>query len=309
MLGHRRAKCTILEKNSSCQLFHNLALHPGCHLKISADMGPRRRKALMGALVLLACSCRALSFLLPGATSPQTVGSSFGASTEPSLTRQQQQRRPHHRQARLANGAALRNREEELSPTARSAGLPLLPRPTRGSDSALSTTSSSSSASAAAAGVVSDDEGTALSLDKALEEGINRAMRGDPGVLRQVLAEGVEWRGPLGQKVGLAAVEEELRGLGQLLTEPRMSVIASAKGAKKLDWVGSGTWPLPWLPRYIVRGESVIETGAGGKVGRWALLCLAALGCSWAINSQTALRLPVGSAMLAHHPTQHIIYL
>lgn len=91
-------------------------------------------------------------------------------------------------------------------------------------------------------------------------------MRGDPGVLRQVLAEGVEWRGPLGQNVGLAAVEEELRGLGQLLTEPRMSVIASADGAKKLDWVGSGTWPLPWLPRFIVRGESVIETGAGGKV-------------------------------------------
>lgn len=226
----------------------------------------------MGALVLLSCSCRALSFLLPGTTTtPQTVASPLSASTEP-LTQQQQQRRSHPRQARLANGAALRSREEESSPIARSAGLPLLlrmttPRPTRGAGSALSTSSSSSSASAAAAtGAVSDDEGTALSLDKALEEGVNRAMRGDPGVLRQVVAEGVEWRGPLGQNVGLAAVEEELRGLGQLLTEPRMSVIASADGAKKLDWVGSGTWPLPWLPRFIVRGESVIETGAGGKV-------------------------------------------
>lgn len=103
-------------------------------------------------------------------------------------------------------------------------------------------------------------------MDRALEEGVNRAMRGDSDVLRQVVAEDVEWRGPLGQNVGLAAVEEELRGLGQLLAEPRMTVISSKGGAKKLEWIGSGTWPLPWLPRFIVKGESVLETGADGKV-------------------------------------------
>lgn len=116
-----------------------------------------------------------------------------------------------------------------------------------------------------------DDDELPLTLDKALEEGVNRAMRGDTGVLRQVLAPGVEWRGPLGTNVGLARVEGELRGLGNLLSEPRMSVSASLDGARKLEWVGSGTWRLPWLPRFIVRGASTVETGADGKVCALAL--------------------------------------
>lgn len=113
-----------------------------------------------------------------------------------------------------------------------------------------------------------DDDELPLTLDKALEEGVNRAMRGDTGVLRQVLAPGVEWRGPLGSNVGLAKVEEELRGLGNLLSEPRMTVFASVDGARKLEWIGSGTWRLPWLPRFIVKGVSTVETGADGKVRR-----------------------------------------
>ena len=116
---------------------------------------------------------------------------------------------------------------------------------------------------------VDDDDELPLTLDKALEEGVNRAMRGDTGVLRQVLAPGVEWRGPLGNNVGLAKVEEELRGLGNLLSEPRMSVSASLDGARRLEWTGSGTWRLPWLPRFIVRGASTVETGADGKVCSW----------------------------------------
>lgn len=135
-----------------------------------------------------------------------------------------------------------------------------------------------------------EEEETALSLDKAFEEGVNRAMRGDPGVLRQVLANGVEWRGPLGQNLGLEAVEAELRGLGQLLAEPRLSVFSSKNGAKELEWVGSGTWQLPWLPRYIVRGKSSIETGADGKV---CVVCVIVFGvvlwsmdlsCGWGVQ-------------------------
>eukprot|EP00903_Cladosiphon_okamuranus_P010672 g10089.t1 len=113
-----------------------------------------------------------------------------------------------------------------------------------------------------------DDDELPLTLDKALEEGVNRAMRGDTGVLRQVLAPEVEWRGPLGRNAGLAKVEEELRGLGNLLSDPRMSVSASLDGARRLEWIGSGTWRLPWLPRFIVRGASTIETGVDGKVVR-----------------------------------------
>lgn len=111
-----------------------------------------------------------------------------------------------------------------------------------------------------------DEEETAISLDKALEEGVNRAMRGDPAVLRQVLSQDAEWRGPLGQNVGLAAIEAELRGLGQLLSEPKLSVFSAKNAATELEWIGSGTWSLPWLPRFIVRGQSVVETGPDGKV-------------------------------------------
>ncbi|CAN0199921.1 unnamed protein product, partial [Ectocarpus fasciculatus] len=111
-----------------------------------------------------------------------------------------------------------------------------------------------------------DDDELPLTLDKALEEGVNRAMRGDPGVLRQVLAPDVEWRGPLGNNAGIAKVEEELRGLGSLLNAPRMSVFSSKGGAKELEWVASGTWPLPWLPRFIVKGTSTLQTGPDGKV-------------------------------------------
>ncbi|CAN0248521.1 unnamed protein product, partial [Hapterophycus canaliculatus] len=34
----------------------------------------------------------------------------------------------------------------------------------------------------------------------------------------------------------------------------------------RLEWIASGTWPLPWLPRFIVKGASEVETGADGKV-------------------------------------------
>lgn len=113
-----------------------------------------------------------------------------------------------------------------------------------------------------------DDDELPLTLDKALEEGVNRAMRGDTGVLRQVLAPGVQWVGPLGNNAGLAKVEGELRGLGSLLSEPTMSVFASKDGASKLEWIASGTWRLPWLPRFIVKGTSTVEAGADGKVCR-----------------------------------------
>lgn len=108
-----------------------------------------------------------------------------------------------------------------------------------------------------------EDE-TPLPLDRALEEGVNRALRGDTAVLRQVVGNQVAWRGPMGNFAGLTAVEGELRGVGQLLREPRWTVFKAVGGV--LEWVASGTWPLPWLPRFIVRGKSVVKTGADGKV-------------------------------------------
>lgn len=114
-----------------------------------------------------------------------------------------------------------------------------------------------------------EDE-TPLTLDRALEEGVNRALRGDPAILRQVLGRDAAWTGPLGRIVGLEAIEKELRGIGQLLSDPRLTIISTKRGSSELEWVASGTWPLPWLPRYIVRGKSTIQiSGVGSKASMW----------------------------------------
>ncbi len=152
---------------------------------------------------------------------------------------------------------------DESSSASSAAAAPAAPLP---ADAAVGASSGIATPPAPPKGSEVDDDELPLTLDKALEEGANRAMRGDVGVLRQVLAPGVEWRGPLGNHVGLAKVEEELRGLGNLLSDPRMAVFASKDAATKLEWIGSGTWRLPWLPRFIVKGASTVETGADGKV-------------------------------------------
>lgn len=108
-----------------------------------------------------------------------------------------------------------------------------------------------------------EDDGTLLSLDRALEVGVNRALRGDGAILRQVLDGDAEWIGPLGRISGLQAIEKELRDIGKLLLDPRMSIFSSKNGARELEWVASGTWPLPWRPRFIVRGKSNVKTSDG----------------------------------------------
>lgn len=108
-----------------------------------------------------------------------------------------------------------------------------------------------------------EDDGTLLSLDRALEVGVNRALRGDGAILRQVLDGDAEWIGPLGRISGLQAIEKELRDLGKLLLDPRISIFSSKNGARELEWVASGTWPLPWRPRFIVRGKSNVKTCDG----------------------------------------------
>ena len=157
--------------------------------------------------------------------------------------------------ARAATTAAS---SSDTPPTTKSAAVP----------SKFVATSGTEAAGIAGRHEKDEEEGAvALTLDRALEEGINRAMRGDAGVLRQVLAADVEWRGPLGQFIGLEAVNAELRGLGQLLSDPKISIFAcNQRGGLELEWIASGTWPLPWLPRFIVKGKSIVDIGSDGKV-------------------------------------------
>lgn len=256
-------------------------------------MVPRRRKLVVGALTLLSCSDPTLSFL-PSTTHTAPVSSSRGlptAAADPARSRHRQRREKTRvwpggdqqeqvRSSLRAPTAATRRsgRIKGLRMMAAAAaaagaddgGIGASAAPAAPADAPISSSSGIATPTAPLQGNDDnddiDDDELPLTLDKALEEGVNRAMRGDTGVLRQVLAPGVEWRGPLGSNVGLAKVEEELRGLGNLLSDPRMSVSASLDGARRLEWIGSGTWRLPWLPRFIVRGASTIETGADGKV-------------------------------------------
>ncbi|CAM9968365.1 unnamed protein product [Choristocarpus tenellus] len=110
----------------------------------------------------------------------------------------------------------------------------------------------------------SADDITELSLEQALEVGVNLAIRGDARVLGQVLSSNVKWRGPMGSFNGLAAIESELRGIGAFFSDPRFTVI-NVDGTS-VEWISSVTWPLPWLPRLIVRGSSIVKV-EGCKVG------------------------------------------
>ncbi|CAM9522259.1 unnamed protein product [Ectocarpus sp. 13 AM-2016] len=268
-------------------------------------MVPRRRRVFSAALTLLSCSCPTLAFLpstphtaAAAAATARRAGNTATAADQVarSESRQCQSRtRALVRQCQTRTRALARgdleegNRHNNANRTGRKSttttrGVRMMMAANESSsssngsaaelmaDAPVVTTSSSGASTPVAAPRKDDDDDdddddeVPLTLDKALEEGVNRAMRGDPGVLRQVLAPGVEWRGPLGNNAGLARVEEELRGLGSLLNAPRMSVFASKDGAKRLEWVASGTWPLPWLPRFIVKGASTLQTGPDGKV-------------------------------------------
>lgn len=268
-------------------------------------MGPRRRRILPSAAVvtLISCSCREIMSFVP---SPATTSAPRASPSQKHHTHVSNvlARKTWNKKTTQVTGVASKGfrhgsgsssllymtttEAEEGSSSSSSIDS------TASSAAAVDTTTTTSTTSSATAGGLeasdasvsgvsaagqkpvpspgavergeSDGDETAMSLDMALEEGVNRALRGDTAVLRQVVAAGAEWRGPLGQNVGLAAIEEELRGIGKLLTDPRMSVFSSKDGAKTLEWIASGTWPLPWLPRFIVKGSSTMKTGADGKV-------------------------------------------
>lgn len=257
----------------------------------------RRHRVLLATLTLVSCCCRpSLSFLIP-ATPLRSSVAVYRIADPTRVRRRYSIARPLLRYsaectfgdaaARNFGVAHCRNRRRSCMTSTGSeegdcgatsargaAGAAATPTPLQPSKNAQSPDSFTGSVVTATAGVTGSPEEVGegedaipLKLDRAFEEGVNRALRGDAGVLRQVLAPDVVWRGPLGQNIGFEAVDEELRGLGQLLSDPNLSVFAySQSGATELEWIASGTWRLPWLPRFIVRGKSVIDIGADGKV-------------------------------------------
>jgi hypothetical protein len=115
---------------------------------------------------------------------------------------------------------------------------------------------------------ISDDAssaGTLLELGPALELAMNRALRGDSAVLKQISSSDCEWRCPLGSYRGQEAIEAELRELGTFLSDPRYTVTDTemlSDSSMRVSWIASATWPLPWLPRIIVAGTSTLNCRA-----------------------------------------------
>jgi hypothetical protein len=107
--------------------------------------------------------------------------------------------------------------------------------------------------------------GTLLELGPALELAMNRALRGDSTVLKQIASTACEWRCPLGSYRGQEAIAAELRELGTFLSDPRYTVTKTetlSDSSMRVSWIASATWPLPWLPRIIVAGASTLSCSA-----------------------------------------------
>ena len=76
---------------------------------------------------------------------------------------------------------------------------------------------------------------------------------------------------------GAKGVAERLKGMGEFYIDPTFSVTnvapsgsGGAGGAEAwtVDWMFSGTWPLPWRPRVRVSGVARVETTDEGEVIR-----------------------------------------
>ncbi|CAM9980848.1 unnamed protein product [Discosporangium mesarthrocarpum] len=69
----------------------------------------------------------------------------------------------------------------------------------------------------------------------------------------------------MGTFEGLSKIESQLRSMGNFFIDPRLTVLEVAEDGR-VEWMGSVTWPLPWLPRVIVKGSSEVRV-EGNKVG------------------------------------------
>jgi hypothetical protein len=63
--------------------------------------------------------------------------------------------------------------------------------------------------------------------------------------------------------------EQQIFQFGQFLTDPMYEVLSveSNERSATVDWMISGTWPLPWRPRALALGKSTLELAAAGSGG------------------------------------------
>ncbi|KAG5179983.1 hypothetical protein JKP88DRAFT_200827 [Tribonema minus] len=111
---------------------------------------------------------------------------------------------------------------------------------------------------------------TPLELGPALTLGLNRAIRGDSSVLRQVLSDNCSWKGPVASYDSRNKIEEDLRNVGSFLSDPRFTVASTTPtgdATYSLEWLASATWPLPWTPRIVIQGRTLVRLdSAGGRI-------------------------------------------
>lgn len=59
--------------------------------------------------------------------------------------------------------------------------------------------------------------------------------------------------------------EAEVANLGKFLIDPSFEVLSvqrDSESGARVEWLASGTWPLPWRPRAVVLGSSTLELEA-----------------------------------------------
>ena len=97
-------------------------------------------------------------------------------------------------------------------------------------------------------------------------------------MFERMVSPNAEWKAYNGEGGrGAKGVAERLKGMGEFFIDPTFSVTkvtpsgsGGGAGAEAwaVDWMFSGTWPLPWRPRVRVSGVARVETTDEGEVIR-----------------------------------------
>ena len=97
-------------------------------------------------------------------------------------------------------------------------------------------------------------------------------------MFERMVSPNAEWKAYNGEGGrGAKGVAERLKGMGEFYIDPTFSVTkvtpsgsGGGAGAEAwaVDWMFSGTWPLPWRPRVRVSGVARVETTDEGEIIR-----------------------------------------
>ena len=95
----------------------------------------------------------------------------------------------------------------------------------------------------------------------AVEEALNRALKGDLAPLREVFEEPLAIDDALLEAKTFEGLEDEMLSAAKLMENPRISFVKGGVSGRDvtLEWIASGTWGAPWKPRIMASGTAQIR--------------------------------------------------